>query len=357
MTDETKFIEETDELEDDQLLYEHFRLVVDAGQAPLRIDKYILEHQQHTTRNRIQKAADAGFIHVNDRPVKSNYKVRPGDVITLMLDRPRHDNSIEPEDIPLDIVYEDDELMVVNKKAGMVVHPGAGNFHGTLINAVAWHLKDNPKFDPNDPEVGLVHRIDKDTSGLLVIAKTPDAKSKLGLQFLNKTTHRSYLALVWCNFTEDSGRIEGNIARDPKDRLRMTVFPPDSEIGKPAVTHYKVVERFGYVTLIECILETGRTHQIRAHMKHIGHPLFFDERYGGDEILRGQRSSTYKAFVQNCFKLCPRQVLHAQTLGFVHPKTGKQMDFTSPLPDDMKAVIEKWRVYIGGLQTTSDIYN
>ena len=357
MTDETKFIEETDELEDDQLLYEHFRLVVDAGQAPLRIDKYILEHQQHTTRNRIQKAADAGFIHVNDRPVKSNYKVRPGDVITLMLDRPRHDNSIEPEDIPLDIVYEDDELMVVNKKAGMVVHPGAGNFHGTLINAVAWHLKDNPKFDPNDPEVGLVHRIDKDTSGLLVIAKTPDAKSKLGLQFLNKTTHRSYLALVWCNFTEDSGRIEGNIARDPKDRLRMTVCPPDSEIGKPAVTHYKVVERFGYVTLIECILETGRTHQIRAHMKHIGHPLFFDERYGGDEILRGQRSSTYKAFVQNCFKLCPRQVLHAQTLGFVHPKTGKQMDFTSPLPDDMKAVIEKWRVYIGGLQTTSDIYN
>ncbi|MBQ5506382.1 MAG: RluA family pseudouridine synthase, partial [Prevotella sp.] len=276
MTDETKFIEETDELEDDQLLYEHFRLVVDAGQAPLRIDKYILEHQQHTTRNRIQKAADAGFIHVNDRPVKSNYKVRPGDVITLMLDRPRHDNSIEPEDIPLDIVYEDDELMVVNKKAGMVVHPGAGNFHGTLINAVAWHLKDNPKFDPNDPEVGLVHRIDKDTSGLLVVAKTPDAKSKLGLQFLNKTTHRSYLALVWCNFTEDSGRIEGNIARDPKDRLRMTVFPPDSEIGKPAVTHYKVVERFGYVTLIECILETGRTHQIRAHMKHIGHPLFFD---------------------------------------------------------------------------------
>lgn len=357
MTDETKFIEETDELEDDQLLYEHFRLVVDAGQAPLRIDKYILEHQQHTTRNRIQKAADAGFIHVNDRPVKSNYKVRPSDVITLMLDRPRHDNSIEPEDIPLDIVYEDDELMVVNKKAGMVVHPGAGNFHGTLINAVAWHLKDNPKFDPNDPEVGLVHRIDKDTSGLLVVAKTPDAKSKLGMQFLNKTTHRSYLALVWCNFTEDSGRIEGNIARDPKDRLRMTVFPPDSEIGKPAVTHYKVVERFGYVTLIECILETGRTHQIRAHMKHIGHPLFFDERYGGDEILRGQRSSTYKAFVQNCFKLCPRQVLHAQTLGFVHPKTGKQMDFTSPLPEDMKAVIEKWRVYIGGLQTTSDIYN
>ncbi|MBR5062900.1 MAG: RluA family pseudouridine synthase [Prevotella sp.] len=346
-----------DELDDEQSLYEHFRIVVDPGQSPLRIDKFLQEHQQHSSRNRIQKAADAGFIHVNDIPVKSNYKVRPNDVITLMLNRPRHDNSIVPENIPLDIVYEDEELMVVNKEAGMVVHPGAGNFHGTLINAVAWHLKDNPKFDPNDPEVGLVHRIDKDTSGLLVVAKTPEAKSKLGVQFFNKTTHRNYLALVWCNFTEDSGRIEGNIARDPKDRLRMAVFPPDSEIGKPAVTHYRVVERFGYTTLIECILETGRTHQIRAHMKHIGHPLFFDERYGGDEILRGQRSSTYKAFIQNCFKLCPRQVLHAQTLGFKHPVTGKQMDFTSPLPNDMNAVIEKWRGYIHGFQTSEDIYN
>ncbi len=349
-------VELMDELDDEQSLYEHFRIVVDPGQSPIRIDKFLLEHQQHSSRNRIQKAADAGFIHVNDRPVKSSYKVRPNDVITLMLDRPRHDNSIVPENIPLDIVYEDDELMVVNKEAGMVVHPGAGNFHGTLINAVAWHLKDNPKFDPNDPEVGLVHRIDKDTSGLLVVAKTPEAKSNLGVQFFNKTTHRSYLALVWCNFTEDTGRIEGNIARDPKDRLRMTVCPPESEIGKPAVTHYRVVERFGYTTLIECILETGRTHQIRAHMKHIGHPLVFDERYGGNEILRGQRSSTYKAFIQNCFKLCPRQVLHAQTLGFKHPVTGKQMDFTSPLPDDMKAVIDKWRGYIHGLQLSDDIY-
>ena len=282
-------------------LYEHFRFVADAGQAPLRVDKFMLEKMQHSSRNRIQKAADAGFVHVNDRPVKSNYKVRPGDVVTLMLDRPRHDSTIEPEDIPLDVVYEDDQLMVINKPAGLVVHPGAGNFHGTLVNAVAWHLRDLPSYDPNDPEVGLVHRIDKDTSGLLVVAKTPDAKTSLGVQFFNKTTHRSYLALVWANFQEEEGRIEGNIARDPRDRLRMTVLPPDSEQGKPAVTHYRVVERFGYVTLVECILETGRTHQIRAHMKHIGHPLFGDERYGGTEILRGNRSSTYKAFIQNCF--------------------------------------------------------
>ena len=329
-------------------LYEHFRFVADAGQAPLRVDKFMLEKMQHSSRNRIQKAADAGFVHVNDRPVKSNYKVRPGDVVTLMLDRPRHDSTIEPEDIPLDVVYEDDQLMVINKPPGLVVHPGAGNFHGTLVNAVAWHLRDLPSYDPNDPEVGLVHRIDKDTSGLLVVAKTPDAKTSLGVQFFNKTTHRSYLALVWANFQEEEGRIEGNIARDPRDRLRMTVLPPDSEQGKPAVTHYRVVERFGYVTLVECILETGRTHQIRAHMKHIGHPLFGDERYGGTEILRGNRSSTYKAFIQNCFALCPRQALHAQTLGFVHPVTKQQMDFTSDLPSDMKALIEKWRGYIRG---------
>ncbi len=329
-------------------LYEHFRFVADAGQAPLRVDKFMLEKMQHSSRNRIQKAADAGFVHVNDHPVKSNYKVRPGDVVTLMLDRPRHDSTIEPEDIPLDVVYEDDQLMVINKPPGLVVHPGAGNFHGTLVNAVAWHLRDLPSYDPNDPEVGLVHRIDKDTSGLLVVAKTPDAKTSLGVQFFNKTTHRSYLALVWANFQEEEGRIEGNIARDPRDRLRMTVLPPDSEQGKPAVTHYRVVERFGYVTLVECILETGRTHQIRAHMKHIGHPLFGDERYGGTEILRGNRSSTYKAFIQNCFALCPRQALHAQTLGFVHPVTKQQMDFTSDLPSDMKALIEKWRGYIRG---------
>lgn len=348
MTDEDINLQDIDELEGESQLYEHFRFVVDSGQEPLRIDKYMLEKLQHSSRNRIQRAADAGFVHVNDRPVKRNYRVRPGDVVTLMLDRPRHDTSIEAEDIPLNVVYEDSQLMVVNKPAGLVVHPGVGNFTGTLVNALAWHLRDVEGYDPNDPEVGLVHRIDKDTSGLLVVAKTPDAKTKLGLQFFNKTTHRSYNALVWGNVKDDEGRIEGNIGRDPKDRLRMAVFAPDSGIGKPAVTHYRVIERFGYVTLIECILETGRTHQIRAHMRSIGHPLFADERYGGMEILRGERSASYRAFVQNCFSLCPRQALHARTLGFVHPTTGKQMDFTSEWPEDMRQLIEKWRTFIAG---------
>lgn len=348
MTDEDINLQDIDELEGEPQLYEHFRFVVDSGQEPLRIDKYMLEKLQHSSRNRIQRAADAGFVHVNDRPVKRNYRVRPGDVVTLMLDRPRHDTSIEAEDIPLDVVYEDSQLMVVNKPAGLVVHPGVGNFTGTLVNALAWHLRDVEGYDPNDPEVGLVHRIDKDTSGLLVVAKTPDAKTKLGLQFFNKTTHRSYNALVWGNVKDDEGRIEGNIGRDPKDRLRMAVFAPDSGIGKPAVTHYRVIERFGYVTLIECILETGRTHQIRAHMRSIGHPLFADERYGGMEILRGERSTSYRAFVQNCFSLCPRQALHARTLGFVHPTTGKQMDFTSEWPEDIRQLIEKWRTFIAG---------
>ena len=348
MTDEDINLQDIDELESEPQLYEHFRFVVDSGQEPLRIDKYMLEKLQHSSRNRIQRAADASFVHVNDRPVKRNYRVRPGDVVTLMLDRPRHDTSIEAEDIPLDVVYDDSQLMVVNKPAGLVVHPGVGNFTGTLVNALAWHLRDVEGYDPNDPEVGLVHRIDKDTSGLLVVAKTPDAKTKLGLQFFNKTTHRSYNALVWGNVKDDEGRIEGNIGRDPKDRLRMAVFAPDSGIGKPAVTHYRVIERFGYVTLIECILETGRTHQIRAHMRSIGHPLFADERYGGMEILRGERSASYRAFVQNCFSLCPRQALHARTLGFVHPTTGKQMDFTSEWPEDMRQLIEKWRTFIAG---------
>lgn len=355
MADETVIADNIEDIDDEeQQLYEHFRVVVDKGQDPVRIDKFLFEHLQHSSRNRIQKAAEAGFIHVNDRPVKSNYKVRPDDVVTLMLDRPRHDTTIEPEDIPLDVVYEDDDVMVINKPAGLVVHPGVGNFHGTLVNAIAWHLRNLPSYDPNDPEVGLVHRIDKDTSGLLVIAKTAEAKTNLGVQFFNKTTHRSYNALVWGNFVEDEGRIEGNIARDPKDRLRMAVFPPDSEIGKPAVTHYRVIERFGYVTLVECILETGRTHQIRAHMKHIGHPMFADERYGGMEIIRGNRSSTYKAFIQNCFKVCGRQALHARTLGFVHPKIRKQMDFTSELPEDLQKLIERWRVYMKG--TTNDTF-
>ena len=341
----------TDEVDDDeqQQLYEHFRIEVDRGQVPVRVDKFLYEKLQHSSRNRIQKAADAGFVHVNDKPVKSNYKVRPGDSVTLMLDRPHFDTTIEPEEIPLEVVYEDEQLMVINKPAGMVVHPGCGNFHGTLVNAVAWHLKDNTDYDPNSPEVGLVHRIDKDTSGLLVVAKTPEAKSALGVQFFNKTTHRSYNALVWGNFVEDQGTIEGNIGRDPKDRLRMAVFPPGSNEGKAAVTHYRVMERYGYTTLVECILETGRTHQIRAHMKHIGHPLFADERYGGTEILRGERTASYRQYIHNAFRLCPRQALHARTLGFVHPTTRKQMDFTSPLPADMEALIEKWR---GRLMTT-----
>ena len=335
----------TDDGEEDGQLYEHLRMEVDRGQEPVRIDKYMSEHVQHSSRNRIQKAADAGFIQVNDKPVKSNYKVRPGDVITLMLNRPHYDTKIEPEDIPLDVVYEDDQLMVVNKPAGLVVHPGVGNFHGTLVNAVAWHLRNLPSYDPNDPSVGLVHRIDKNTSGLLVVAKTPDAKTELGAQFFNHDTHRSYQALVWGNLTEDTGRIEGNIGRDPRDRQRMTVFPAGGDIGKTAVTHYQVLERYGYTTLVECRLETGRTHQIRAHMKHIGHPLFADERYGGTEILRGERTASYKAYIQNCFKLCSRQALHARTLGFEHPVTHQQMDFTAPMPADMEALLEKWRNY------------
>ncbi len=334
--------------DEENSLYEHHRVVADKGQQLLRVDRFLLDHLPDTSRNRIQTAARAGFVHVNGQPVKSNYRVKPHDIVTLLLDRPRYDSRIEPEDIPLDIVYEDKALMVINKPAGLVVHPGCGNYTGTLVNAVAWHLRDNPAYDPNDPGVGLVHRIDKDTSGLLVVAKTPQAKTKLGLQFFNKTTRRRYNALVWTNFQENEGRIEGNIGRHPKDRMQMAVFPPGSETGKPAVTHYRVLERFGYVTLVECVLETGRTHQIRAHMKHIGHPLFNDERYGGDQILRGTQSGTYNSFIRNCFAQCPRQALHARTLGFRHPVTDEEMDFSAPLPADMEGLLERWRVYTEG---------
>ena len=326
-------------------LYEHFKVVVDKGQSPVRIDKYLFERIVNASRNRIQSAADAGFVMANGKPVKSSYKVKPLDVLTVMMDRPKYDNDIIPEDIPLDIVYEDSELMVINKPAGLVVHPGCGNYHGTLVNAIAWHLRDVPTYDPNDPQVGLVHRIDKDTSGLLVIAKTPDAKTRLGMQFYNKTTKREYNALVWGIVEEDEGTITGNIGRNPKDRMQMAVMS-DPEQGKHAVTHYKVLERLGYVTLVKCVLETGRTHQIRVHMKHIGHVLFNDERYGGNEILKGTHFSKYKQFVNNCFDICPRQALHAKTLGFVHPKTGEEMFFTSELPKDMTELIEKWRIYI-----------
>lgn len=329
-------------------VYEHHRLKVDSGQKPMRIDKFLMEHLYNTSRNRLQQAAAQDFILVNEKPVKSSYKVKPGDEIVILLDRPKYENDIIPENIPLNVVYEDKDIMVVNKPAGLVVHPGCGNYTGTLVNAIAWHLKDNPTYDPNDPTVGLVHRIDKDTSGLLVIAKNADAKTHLGKQFYNKTTKRLYNALVWGHFTENEGRIEGNIARHPKDRMQMAVFPPDSEIGKHAVTHYKVVEDLGYVSWVECQLETGRTHQIRVHMKHIGHTLFNDERYGGEEILRGTNSGKYKQFIQNCFETCPRQALHARTLGFVHPTSGEEMYFTSDIPDDMNALLARWRTFITG---------
>lgn len=348
MIDEELDLEGSDSFdeEDEQSgLYEHYRVVADKKQKMLRVDKFLLIHLSNTSRNRVQKAADAGFIMANGKPVKRSYKVKPDDVIQVMLNRPHYENKITPEDIPLNIVYEDDDLMVINKPAGMVVHPGFGNWNGTMLNAIAWHFKDNPAYDINDPEIGLVHRIDKDTSGLLVVAKTAEAKTHLGLQFFNKSTKREYNALVWGNFTEDSGRIEGNIGRDPKDRMRMAVFPPDSEIGKHAVTHYFVMERYGYTTLVKCVLETGRTHQIRAHMRHIGHPLFSDERYGGDQILKGQPTAKYKQYIENCFKICPRQVLHAKTLGFIHPRTGKEMMFSSELAEDITQLLNKWRNY------------
>lgn len=333
------------ELDEQSELYEHHRFECDKSQSLLRVDKYLFMVMANTSRNRVQKAADAGFIHVNGKPVKRSYRVKPGDVVQVMLDRPHYDNKILPEDIPLDIVYEDGDLMVINKPAGLVVHPGFGNWKGTLLNALAWHFKDAPEFDVNNPEIGLVHRIDKDTSGLIVVAKTADAKTHLGLQFFNKTTKREYNALVWGNFQEDEGRIEGNIGRDLRDRLRMAVFPPDSEIGKHAVTHYYILERFGYTTFVKCVLETGRTHQIRAHMCHIGHPLFSDARYGGDVVLKGQRTAKYGQFIENCFKICPRQVLHAKTLGFIHPRTGKEMMFDSDLPEDICELLNKWRSY------------
>lgn len=343
-------LEDIEPVDESPELYEHFRTVVDKGQTPVRIDKYLFERIVNASRNRIQTAADNGFVMANGKPVKSSYKVKPLDVLTVMMDRPRYENDIIPEDIPLDIVYEDDDLMVINKPAGLVVHPGCGNYHGTLVNAIAWHLRNVPTYDPNDPQVGLVHRIDKDTSGLLVVAKTPDAKTSLGIQFYNKTTKREYNALVWGIVEKDEGTIVGNIGRNPKDRMQMAVMTDPTQ-GKHAVTHYQVLERLGYVTLVKCVLETGRTHQIRVHMKHIGHVLFNDERYGGHEILKGTHFSKYKQFVNNCFDICPRQALHAKTLGFVHPRTGKEMFFTSELPEDMTTLLDKWRTYISNRES------
>lgn len=333
------------EAEDGCEMYEHFRFEADKGQTLLRVDKFLVARIEKSSRNRIQQAAEAGCILVNGKAVKSNYRVKPFDVVSIVMDRPRYELEIIAEDIPLDIVYEDKHLLVVNKPAGLVVHPGHGNYHGTLVNALAFHFRDNPDYDVNDPRLGLVHRIDKDTSGLLVVAKTPDAKTALGKQFFNKTTKREYVAVVWGVPSPAIGRIEGNIGRSLKDRLQMAVFP-DGDYGKHAVTHYEVIEQFGYVSVVKCRLETGRTHQIRVHMKHIGHPLLNDARYGGDEILRGTTSAKYRQFVNNCFAICPRQALHARTLGFVHPETGEEMFFSAPVPSDMTSMMEKWRNYL-----------
>lgn len=352
----TEELQPTDSLDDDIELqneadangmYEHFRFVADKGQQLLRIDKWLVAHMEKSSRNRIQQAAEAGCILVNGKAVKSNYRVKPLDVISIVMDRPRYELEIIPQDIPIDIVYEDKEVLVVNKPAGMVVHPGHGNYSGTLVNALAWHFKDNPDYDVDDPRMGLVHRIDKDTSGLLVVAKTPDAKTNLGKQFFNKTTRREYVAVVWGVPEPEAGTVEGNIGRSLKDRLQMAVFP-DGDYGKHAVTHYEVIEPLGYVSVVRCRLETGRTHQIRVHMKHIGHPLLNDSRYGGDVILRGERSASYTRFVENCFETCPRQALHARTLGFVHPSTGEEMFFTSEIPSDMTQMIDKWRRFVSG---------
>ncbi|MFV0541808.1 MAG: RluA family pseudouridine synthase [Aestuariibaculum sp.] len=336
----------TEELPDNENddLHQHFAFTVEKGQNPLRVDKYLLNFIEHVSRSKIQAAADNGGIVVNNISVKSNYKVRPNDSIKVFFKHPTYDQLLVGEHIKIDVVYEDDQLLVVNKPAGMVVHPGHGNYSGTLINALIYRFDNLPNNSSNRP--GLVHRIDKDTSGLLVVAKTEQAMAGLSQQFAEKTSEREYMALVWGNVENDEGTVTGNIGRHPKNRLQNTVFT-DNEIhkGKHAVTHYKVLERLGYVTLVSCRLETGRTHQIRVHMKYIGHTLFNDERYGGDKILKGTTFTKYKQFVENCFKILPRQALHAKTLGFAHPKTGKFLRFEAPVPNDMQLCIEKWRTY------------
>ncbi|MDP2338658.1 MAG: RluA family pseudouridine synthase [Bacteroidota bacterium] len=352
MIEENELIDDFEDIEetDDGELFEHYNVVVDPGQTLVRIDKFLSNRLMNASRSRLQAAADEGKILVNKLSVKSSYKVKPGDEISIVMDYPRRELKIIAEDIPLNIVYEDDDLMVVNKPPGLVVHPGHGNYSGTLVNALAYHFKELPLFDSDDPRPGLIHRIDKNTSGLLVVAKTLEAKVKLSLQFFEKTTKRKYVALVWGDLKENEGTITGNIGRSLKNRQVYTVFP-DGDFGKPAVTHYRVIERLGYVNLIECRLETGRTHQIRVHMKHIGHPLFNDDNYGGDRILKGTTFTKYKQFVANCFEMIPRQALHAQTLGFVHPVTGEEMLFESKLPDDLANVIEKWRNYLSNRVT------
>ncbi len=322
--------------------FEHFKFTASIGQEPLRVDKFLMNFIENATRNKIQQAAKAGYILVNDTVVKSSYKVKANDKVRVVFAHPPHESPLVAEDIPLDIIYEDNDVILINKPAGLVVHPGHGNYTGTLVNGLLHHIKNLPTNSNERP--GLVHRIDKDTSGLLVIAKTESAMASLSKQFFDRKTERIYYALVWGNLDEDQGTIEGHIGRSLKNRLQMDVFP-EGDFGKHAVTHYKVIERFLYVTLVQCKLETGRTHQIRAHFRHIGHPLFNDERYGGNQILKGTTFTKYKQFVQNCFKVIPRQALHAKTLGFTHPSTEKMIRFNSELPDDFKEVIKKWRAY------------
>jgi len=334
--------EHHDEMAEENDLYEHFSFEADPGQSALRVDKFLMDRIENATRNKIQQAAKAACIHVNGTAVKASYKVKPNDKVQVFFEHPPYENLLVAEPIPLDIVYEDAALVVLNKPAGLVVHPGHGNYSGTLLNGLLHHFGDLPQNKDNRP--GLVHRIDKDTSGLLVVAKTATAMTHLAQQFFEKTTQRTYCALVWGDLPQEKGTIEGAIGRHPKNRLQMTVYP-DNEQGKKAITHYKVLERLGYVTFLQCELETGRTHQIRAHMQYLGHPLFNDARYGGDHILKGTVFTKYKQFVENCFQLLPRQALHAQTLGFEHPETGKKMTFEAALPQDMKDVLAKWRAY------------
>jgi len=325
-------------------LFEHHKIIVDKGQSLLRIDKFLCLRLDNISRNRLQNAANANCILVNNLSVKSNYLVKPNDVISIVLPYPPNEKEILPENIPLNIAYEDDDLILINKPAGMVVHPAKGNYTGTLVNALLWYFKDLPLFNKKTVRPGLVHRIDKDTSGLLVIAKTEIAHSILAKQFFDKTTERSYIALVWGIFKEKTGTIIGNIGRSPRDRKKMAIFP-DNDFGKHAVTHYKVLEEFRYTSLVECKLETGRTHQIRAHFEHIKHPLFNDSVYGGNKIIKGNNFSKYSQFVENCFQICPRQALHAKSLGFFHPSTKKWVFFDSNLPDDMKILVDKWKNY------------
>jgi 23S rRNA pseudouridine1911/1915/1917 synthase len=329
------------DIENDDL-YEHYRFTASEGQEPLRVDKFLMNFIENATRSKIQQAAKAGNVLVNDVVIKSNHKVKPNDVVRVVLAYPPPEKLLVAEDIPLDIVYEDEEVIVVNKPAGMVVHPGHGNYSGTLVNGLIHHIENLPTNSSERP--GLVHRIDKDTSGLLVVAKTEFAMANLSKQFFDRTTERLYYALVWGHVEDDEGTIEGNIGRSFKNRLQMDVFP-DGDFGKHAVTHYKVLERLTYVTLVQCKLETGRTHQIRAHFKHIGHTLFNDERYGGNDILKGTTFTKYKQFVNNCFKVLPRQALHAKTLGFTHPTTGEFMKFNSDIPEDIADCLDKWRTY------------